>query len=173
MQVRFIEKEQMLLGGFGFFGDPFRVSSGWTEENEIGRLWQRYMSYLGTHPDSLPHVIEHGVAYEVHIQHEETPRTGEYEVFVGMEVGTLTDLPVELSVKVLPAVTYAVFTLRGEQITSDWQTMLGEEWLPNSGFESDFNYGLQRYDERFKGVGNIEESMLELYVPVKPCRQAP
>jgi predicted transcriptional regulator YdeE len=170
MEFRVVNKQQMLLVGLGFFGDPFRISSGWTTENEIGRLWQRYMAYLGAHPDSLQQVVEHGVAYEVHIQHEETPRTGEHEVFVGLEVAALEDVPVELSVKVLPPTTYAVFTLRGEQITSDWQTMLGEEWLPDSGYESDFNFGLQRYDERFKGVGRIDESVLELYVPVKPCR---
>ena len=36
MEVRVVEKDQMLLVGLSFFGDPFKSSAGWTEENEIG-----------------------------------------------------------------------------------------------------------------------------------------
>ena len=162
----------MILVGLGFFGDPFRISGGWTEENEIGRLWQRFMAYLSAHPGRVQQVVDEKVAYELHIEHEETPRTGECEVFVGVEVAAIEDVPVELSLKVLPPATYAVFTLRGEEITSDWQKMIGTDWLPGSGYESDYNYGLQRYDERFKGVEHMDESVLELYVPVRACMPA-
>jgi predicted transcriptional regulator YdeE len=37
MEPVIIEKDQMALLGFSFYGDPFRPSAGWTEENEIGR----------------------------------------------------------------------------------------------------------------------------------------
>jgi predicted transcriptional regulator YdeE len=169
MEPRIVEKQQMILVGLGFFGDPFRISGGWTEENEIGRLWQRFMAYLSVHPGQVQQARDEGVAYELHIEHEETPRTGEHEVFVGMEVAAIEDVPVELSVKVLPPATYAVFELHGEEITSDWQKMISTDWLPTSGYESDYNYGFQRYDERFKGVGQIDESVLEVYVPVRTC----
>jgi AraC family transcriptional regulator len=166
MEPRVIKKGQMLLLGFGFFGDPFRISGGWTEENEIGRLWNRFIAYLTTYRDGIQHITTDAVMYEVHIQHEETPRTGEYEVFVGIEVEKLEDVPVEMSAKILPPTAYAVFTLQGEQITSDWQRMI-VDWMLQSGYDSAYSYGLQRYDERFKGLDRIEESVLEAYVPVR------
>jgi len=49
MEPTMIEKRQMILLGFSFFGDPFKISGGWTEENEIGRLWKRFMAYLSKH----------------------------------------------------------------------------------------------------------------------------
>ena len=166
MEPRVIEKGQMLLLGFSFFGDPFRISGGWTEENEIGRLWNRFIAYLTAHRHCIQHVKTDAVMYEVHIQHKETPGTGEYEVFVGIEVEKLEGVPVEISVKILPPLAYAVFTLQGEQITSDWQKMI-VDWMLRSGYESAYSYGLQRYDERFKGLDRIEESVLEVYVPVR------
>lgn len=166
MKPTMIEKRQMMLLGFSFFGDPFKISGGWTEENEIGRLWTRFMAYWDKHRQRIQHVKTDAVMYEVHIEHEETALTGEYEVFVGLEVEKLEDVPVEMAVKVLPPTTYAVFTLEGEQITSDWNMMM-YEWMMESGYERAYPYGFQCYDERFKDVQHIDESILDVYVPVK------
>ena len=127
MEPTIIEKRQMMLLGFSFFGDPFKISGGWTEENEIGRLWKRFMAYFAEHRHRIQHVVTDAVMYEVHIEHAETAQTGEYEVFVGLEVEKLEDVPVEMAVKILPPTTYAVFTLEGEQITSDWHMMIYED----------------------------------------------
>ena len=167
MESKIVEKGQMLLVGFSFFGDPFSLSGGWTEENEIGRLWNRFLAYLSPHKDSIKHLRTDEVMYEVHISHDETASTGNHEVFVGLEVERLEGLPVELSVKVLPATTYAVFTLHGEEITSDWTRTILNEWLPEMGVQLAFPYSFQHYDRRFKGLDNIEESTLDVYVPVK------
>jgi predicted transcriptional regulator YdeE len=167
MEPRIIESGQMILVGFSFFGDPFQLSAGWTEENEIGRLWSRFMAYVVEHGDRIKRIRDQGAMYELHVYYEETPRTGEFEVFVGLEVGAVEDLPLELSVKFLPPTTYAVFTLQGEQITSDWPILILTDWLPEAGYESDFAYHLQRYDERFKGLDRVEESALDVYIPVE------
>ncbi len=166
MEPTMIEKPQMALVGFGFFGDPFEISGGWTEENEIGRLWKRFMAYWSQHRERIKHVRADDVMYEVHVQHEETKLTGEFEVFAGLEVERLEDVPVEVSVKILPPAIYAVFTLQGKEITSDWSKMISE-WMLKSGYQSPYAYGFQRYDERFKGVDHIDESVLDVYVPVK------
>lgn len=102
MEPQILRLPQILLAGFSFYGDPFRLSGGWTEENEIGRLWSRFMAYLRNHPDRLPPLRDDCVSYEVHIQRPESAERGEYEVFVGMEILRLERLPVELSVKLLP-----------------------------------------------------------------------
>jgi AraC family transcriptional regulator len=166
MEPRLVEKDQVVLVGFSFFGDPFRVSGGWTEENEIGRLWNRLMAFLEEHRQRIHCVTSWEVMYEVHVEHPETARSGEFEVFCGLETERLEDIPAELTCKVLPATTYAVFTLYGEQITSDWN-MLITEWMSRSDYRRAYPYGFQRYDERFRGVERITESVLDVYVPVE------
>ncbi len=164
--TKMVESGQMLLVGLSFFGDPFAASGGWTEENEIGRLWSRFIKYCEHHADQLACVVEPDVNYELHIPHEETASTGHYEVFVGVQVERLEDVPVELSVKILPPTTYAVFTLKGQQITSeDWLKEI-QDWLDVSGHRQTHAYGFQRYDSRFKGLDRIDESELDVYVPI-------
>jgi AraC family transcriptional regulator len=165
MQPEIVEKESITLVGFSFFGDPFKLSGGWTEENEIGRLWNRFMTYLEHHPDR-PRYSQPGVAYEVHIDHVESQKTGEFEVFVGVEVDSLEDVPVQMSVKFLPPATYAVFTLEGEQIVSDWLKLI-EDWMAQTGHERLEAYSFQYYDERFRGLQRLQESTLDVYIPIK------
>ena len=57
MEPTIVDRGEMILLGLSFFGDPFRISEGWTEENEIGRLWQRFITYLMDHRDRLKHVV--------------------------------------------------------------------------------------------------------------------
>lgn len=165
MEPHFIEKSQILLVGFSFFGNPFATHAGWTEENEIGRLWNRFIEYRGKNPTVIKYIQNEHVAYELHIEHAETKQTGEYEVFVGVQVENLENIPVEITIKILPPATYAVFTLHGTEITSDWNRMIGE-WLRQTGYRKAFNYGFQYYDKRFKGIQNVEESVLDIYIPV-------
>jgi predicted transcriptional regulator YdeE len=167
MQPVIVEKGPIYLLGLGFFGDPFQISGGWTEENEIGRLWSRFMAFVAQHHGHIRQAVAESVAYEVHIYHPETMRTGEFEVFVGLEVAALEEVPLELSAKILPPATYAIFTLQGEQIVGDWAAEMFAEWLPQAGYEGDGRYSIQRYDERFKGLQQIEESVLEVYIPIR------
>ena len=167
MEPKILEKDEIILIGFSFFGDPFQLSDDWTSENEIGRLWKRFFSYLGTHKSSLKHIVDPNVAYEVHIVHKETPTTGNMDIFVGLEVKTLEDIPPRVLVKILPATKYAVFTLVGQEITSDWGWTIYREWLPASGYQESFPFSFQYYDQRFKGLDNIKESVLDVYIPIK------
>jgi predicted transcriptional regulator YdeE len=167
MKPKIVELDEILLLGFNFFGEPFQFSGDWSEENEIGRLWVRFVSYLAEHRGRIRHVKDDRAMYEVHIYHADTERTGEFEVFAGLEVERLEDVPVVLSAKVLPAATYALFTLQGEEITSDWPWLVGTEWLPDAGYEMTGGYSFQRYDERFKGMQRIAESVLDVYIPVR------
>ena len=58
-----------------------------------------------------------------------------------------------------------------EQITADWSNLIYTGWLPESRFELAGEYGIQRYDERYKGVDRTAESVLEFHVPVKPTAE--
>jgi hypothetical protein len=39
MEPRIIESNEIAIAGMVFYGDPFAVGDGWSEENEIGKLW--------------------------------------------------------------------------------------------------------------------------------------
>lgn len=165
MEPVIVEKDRIILVGFSFFGDPFRFHGGWSEENEIGRLWSRFMAYLEQHAGELA-AADLNTAYEVHLDSAERERTGEYEVFVGVAVDTIGSVPVQTLVKILPPATYAVFTLAGDQIISDWYRQI-EDWMVRTGYQRAHPYSFEYYDERFKGMDRIDESLLDVYVPIK------
>ena len=165
MEPTLVEKGQILLLGVNFFGDPFTMT-GWTEDNEIHRLWKRLEAFLGQNLERV-NIKNPGVGYEVWSSDEETARKGLFDIFAGVEIENLDDVPVELLVKVLPPTQYAVFTFQGEEITSDWPRLIYQEWLPNSGYALAYQYNFQYYDKRFKGVDKIAESVIDVYVPVK------
>lgn len=157
---KIIEKEEITLVGMVFYGDPFKEQGGWSQENEIGKLWKRFMAKKKT--------IENRVgtgAYEVHIEPEEYEETKNFYVFVGFKVEKLDKFPLEMFAKVLPATKYAVFTLKGKEITANWSDMIYKEWLPKSGYEA-HKFLIEYYDERFKGTDN-PESELDIYLPIK------
>ncbi len=168
MEPKIITYEKLNLVGFSFYGDPFRLSPGWTEENEIGRLWVRFMAYAkqqGTQLRSF--VINPGIAYEVHIYNEDTMVTGLFEVFVGAQLANTAQPPIDTVIKVLPATQYAVFTLRGEEIVGDWPLTIYQGWLPHSDYEMAHNFHIQYHDGSFKGFDQLDESSLDVYVPIK------
>ncbi|NLT54176.1 MAG: GyrI-like domain-containing protein [Actinomycetales bacterium] len=161
--VRIERSPRRILAGLSYFGDPFHASAGWTEENEIGRLWTRLGQYLALEECPYPPPAE---SFEVCVQNHTSPVTGEFEVFVGFEVADATAVPVELCVKVLPAADYAVLTLRGDQLRGEEAAV--DEWLAATGHERVLPVEIQRYDERFLGVDRLEESELDVLVPVRP-----
>jgi len=161
MEPKIIEKEKIVLVGMVFYGDPFKNQAGWSQENEIGKLWKRFVAKEKT----IKNRVENG-GYEVHIEPEEYKETKNYYVFVGVEVEKVEKLPLEMFTKILPASKYAVFTLKGKEITSNWQNKIYKEWLPQSGYEEAHKFLIECYDDRFKGIDN-SESELDIYVPIK------
>lgn len=162
-QVVIERSPRLLLAGFSFFGDPFHSHAGWTEANEIGRLWQRLLAYWQASDRGDPP----RVMYEVHIQNSETPRTGEFEVFVGHVVDSPDEVPLELCLKQLPQTDYAVFTLQGSQMQQD--EPLVDNWLRANDYRVALPFFIERYDERYQGLERLEESVLEFLVPVVPA----
>lgn len=167
MQPKIIEPKQITLVGMSFYGDPFDTHAGWDEDNQIGLLWKRLFAFL--QKDAVFSFLSQFSAwYEVHIHSDETLAKGLFEVFVGVEVdlNRLADLPPQLLVKNLPSTEYAIFTFEGEEISSDWEKLL-EAWMIASEYQSGGSYNFQYYDNRFKGLDRISESVLDVYIPIK------
>lgn len=165
-EPRLVDAPGMTVVGLNFYGDPFETSAGWTEENEIGRLWNRFIAFWEHRADEIPSVRYPDVMLEIHIWGDNTEVTGEFDVFVGVEVTALDHLPVPLLVKILPTTTYAMFTLEGDEITGDWAQSIYRGWMGQHGYRSAHPYMIQWYDSRFQGLDNVEASRLDVYIPV-------
>jgi predicted transcriptional regulator YdeE len=126
------------------------------------------MAYLALYPEAMQGYSPTGAMYEVHIYGAEIQSKGLFEVFVGMEGSfqSIRAVPVELTVKVLPATRYAIFTFSGEQITTDCEKVV-QGGLASSNYRRAYAYSFQYYDSRFKGMDHLMESSVDLYVPVE------
>jgi AraC family transcriptional regulator len=166
MRPRIVEKGEITLVGMGFYGDPFQGGEGWSQENEIGKLWNRFNTLWDAKQEQIPNIVDPNVGYEVHIEPAEYGETKRFYVMVGIEVSQAAFAPLELSFKVLPPTTYALFTLKGPEIRSNWPDAIYKEWLPGSGYEEAFKFTVERYGEKFRGPED-PESELEILVPIR------
>jgi predicted transcriptional regulator YdeE len=166
MEPVIVQKPEITMVGMSFYGDPFDTHSGWDEENEIGRVWLRFMKYMEGNGSNILHITDPEAALEVHVYNPETSTKGVFEVFVGLQVDRIESVPVELLVKILPPTIYAVFTLQGEEISTDWHMHI-DLWIAAAGYQRAHPFSFQYLDQRFKGVNRISESELDVYMPVK------
>lgn len=165
MEPSIIQKPNMNFVGMSYYGDPFVSHSGWDQNNEIGHLWVRFFDYLKSNMDGIPNLENQDALYEMHVYGEEMFTIGHFEAFVGIEVKTLESVPLELVAKTTPASRYAIFTLVGEQITADWHLTV-DKWIVEAGYQRDEGFSLQYYDQRFKGLDHIAESVLDVWLPL-------
>lgn len=163
---KIVKLDKIILAGCSFFGDPFATSAEWTEENEIGRLYHRFMKYVEENEARTKSLFQSQISYEVWTWNEEAAAKGNFDIFVGMAVENVETVPYDLLVRILPPCEYAVFTLKGKEITTDWHKPMYEGWLPQSGYKAAYPYQFQYYDKRFKGMDRVGESELDIYVPV-------
>lgn len=166
MEPEIIESKGMTIVGMTFYGDPFKDVKDWSSENEIGKLWGRFSKVWDAKKDEVAGVVDPDAGYEVHYEPEEYGETKNFYVSVGVEVSQVAAVPLEFSFKVLPAATYAVFTLRGKEITSNWPDRIFKEWMPGSGYEEAHKYLIECYGPKFKGPDD-PESELVIRVPVR------
>jgi predicted transcriptional regulator YdeE len=171
MEPKILQSCQFTLVGMSFYGDPFSNASSWCEENEIGSLWHRFMQLITQNPDAIKERRCKDQLMEIHFETDESAEKGYFEVFVGATVNRLVDVPLSCVVKILPPTEYAIFTLVGEAITSDWAMAIDTDWFSQSGYEISHPYNIQLYDDRFKGFENMVESALDVYIPIRQIGQ--
>jgi len=159
-----VELPSRTLAGLSFFGNPFTSHAGWTEENEIGRLWQRFRAYVETQPEWLSSAVD-GLGYEVHVVGPEMAASGEFECFVGAELAVPAALPIEVSAKAVPGGRFARFTVPGNLLATDMQMHIAI-WLEEHDYDSAIPFDVVVYDERFHGMDRLDESVVEILVPL-------
>jgi AraC family transcriptional regulator len=166
MEPQITRELALQLLGCVYYGDPFHQAKEWTIENEIGQLWQRFMKLAQKYPSLLAGISSpNNLGYEVHIETEEYLTTRKYYVFVGVEVTSIEEVPLEMFVKVLPKTRYAVFTTKVDDKETGLHVL--REWLPQNGFEQAYPYIIEAYSpERFRGVDD-PQSEVDWYIPIK------
>jgi predicted transcriptional regulator YdeE len=164
---KIIETGPIHLIGCSFYGNPFVQIGEWDEDNEIGLLWKRFLALYQADPDTFATIRTDDSWIELHLEGPESASRGLFEVFVGLPVKPDSDIPLNCVAKTLPAHRYAVFTLRGAEITGSQEEAIRTQ-LIESGLHPDARYGYQRYDTRFKGMDSIDESELDFYYPLLP-----
>ena len=162
----FTEEITLKLSGMVYFGNPVHTHEGWTEGNEVGKLWERFMKICIENADILEQVtVEPGIAYEAHIAYAGEPNQ-EYHIFVGIETKNPITYPIELFYKVMPNTKYAVFTAKGPNMADQIETIY-TEWLPNSEYVESYPMLIQRYDQkRFRSLDD-PDSEIDFMVPIK------
>jgi predicted transcriptional regulator YdeE len=165
--MKIVERDQMLLAGFGFYGDPFTSQAGWTEENEIGILWSRFMKMLFNADSPIAQLKDNKEWFEVWIDSEESVEKGFFEIFVGTQITSCEKVPYNMLIKVLPPASYAVITATGNMIKSEEPYNEFHNWLKSVPYDQAGRFCVQVYDHRFKGIDKIEESELDFYFPIK------
>jgi len=166
MEWRFEDVNEKLIIGMNYYGDPFSVGGAWSVDNAIGKLWQRFSTYLSKHAKQILHRVNMDESYECHVMDETFEDTGEYGIMVGLEVSSLTNQPVHLVSKVIPKKKYLVLILRGQDIVSDQQVFINQILKAHPEKSVDSRFFFEKYDKRFKGMNRLEESLVEIYIPL-------
>jgi len=166
VDYRIINKRKITLVGMDFYGNPYKEAGGWSMENAIGQLWKRFSAFYEKKKDSIKN-LESESGYELWVDFDGKEDPKEDYIFVGVAVKKLKDLPLELVAKVLPETRYAVFTLKGDEIKSDWPSKAATQWLTEARLERSHPYIIEYYDAgRFKGLES-KDAELDIYVPVR------
>ena len=160
------QKISFQLLGCTYYGNPFHSAEEWTIENEVGKLWQRFMTLAGKYASILSSIsTNNNIGYEIHIEPEEYKTTKKYYVFVGVEVTNIKEVPLEMFVKILTETRYANFTTKVHD--KDSGAYIFKEWMPKKGYGQAYPYVIEAYDSRrFKGI-NDSESEIDWFIPVK------
>ena len=160
------EEMTLKLMGMVYYGDPVHIYEGWTEGNEIGRLWNRFESLSQKYSSIIKeYVVNPGLGYEIHISYPEA-ESKEYHIFVGVETKTPVGYPLELFYKELPSTKYAIFTSKGVDMAKD-MALIYSDWLPNSKYNESYPMLIERYDaKRYFGLNN-PESEIDFMLPIR------
>jgi predicted transcriptional regulator YdeE len=159
-------KKKITLAGMDFYGNPYKEAGGWSMQNAIGQLWKRFSAFYDKNKSTVKNLASES-GYEVWVDFEGKADAKDDYIFVGVAVKKLKDLPLELVGKMLPETRYAIFTLKGDEIKSDWPSKVATTWLAQTGLERSYPYIIEYYDsKRFKGVED-KNAELDIYVPVK------
>jgi AraC family transcriptional regulator len=151
MEPVIVDKSEMTLVGMVTYGQT---------KNEIVKIWERF--------DAQIHRVKNAsleARYALIIWNDETEQTGNENIFVGVQVEQVEDLPKEMFVKVLPASQYAKITVKASELDTIWGLVFGE-WLPASNYQ-DKGYIVESYPADRYDDDNLDDSEIDVFIPIR------
>ncbi|MFX0029997.1 MAG: GyrI-like domain-containing protein [Candidatus Hermodarchaeota archaeon] len=166
MEPEVLESKIFKLLGCVYYGDPFHSAKGWDRENEIGKTWDRFEKLYYKYKEFLD-AVKYGEAhgYEVHIEPDDYTTHKKFHIFVGIEVKSLEFFPLEMFYKVFPESQYLFFT---SEYMGKGTEYVFSQWLPESEYEPSYPFLMQSYHPDRWDESDIENSLMDWYVPIKP-----
>jgi AraC family transcriptional regulator len=157
MDPLIVEKPEILLVGIPYFGDP--------AGGEFAQTWERFVE----HEKAISNRVNPNEFFGLEFYTADMQKSHRWYYLASVEVANLDEIPLPLVAKRLPACTYAVFTVQGglAKLGETFGYAYGT-WLPGSNYQVAHPFDFEFYEEdRFKG-GEVADSELEIYIPVKP-----
>ena len=149
MKPEIVDRERLVLAGVTY-------CAGDVSDIDIHELWNVY----GQSEPSIKNRID-GYWYELHIGKEQG--NGIYSVTAGTEISELMDLPIEISIKIIPAGRYAHFAHCMKEGGFGEAFAKVDNWVKKSGTGTK-DFGLQLYDNEFNPKD--KNSILHIYIPL-------
>lgn len=159
--------KKLIIMGLDFYGDPFSIAGEWSQDNSIGLLWKMFHKRLQKSVYKSNTNVDHSLYCELHQFDEDFKLNGHYGLMVGVGLKALDEIPSDFVMKTLAENTYLELELQGHDITSDYYELAKECLLDYPEYQVDPSYMIQLYDDRFKGMDRVEESIITAWLPLK------
>ena len=165
-EPKFLRNKQFKLLGSIFFGNPFLKAEEWSYDNEIGKLWSRFMKLLKQYSFLLQRLSNSPtISYELHLEPDDYKQTKEYYVMVAIEVNDGDEVPLDFFIKSLPMSDFLVFTTR-MATRQEQGTYIFQKWMPTNNVFQRYPFILQRYDPmRYRGLED-PTSEIDWLIPI-------
>ena len=166
-EPQILTKKRFKLIGCIFFGDPFHQAKEWSYENEIGKLWSRFMSLTKKYGSLLQKISpDPFIGYELHLEPEEFMKTNQYYIMVGIETREIDQIPLEFFSKSLPATDYLEFTTQMANKNAQGSYIF-QKWMPKNKIKQRYPFIIQRYDsKRYRGLED-PSSEIDWLIPIQ------
>ncbi|AOZ90796.1 GyrI-like domain-containing protein [Paenibacillus crassostreae] len=94
------------------------------------------------------------------------PDSDKFEYFIGIEVSSITEMPLDMVYREVPKNEYIVFTFKGPaENAGKVHNYLYTTWLKRNEYRLSGLFNIEVYDERFKGP-EVEDSYTDIYFPI-------
>ncbi len=164
------EHQQLTVLGCSFYGNPFHSAGEWSKDNEIGKLWNRFIKNYKKYSFLLDNLnLFPGKSFEVHFEPSDYNTSKYFEVFVGIAIEQIVEqIPLDFVIKILPASKYASVTSYGNDYFS--VDFLFSKWLksPELKYKQSYPFMIELYDEKRFNAYDMDnpKSEIDWWIPV-------
>jgi len=148
-----VKVDEIKLVGIQFYYDL-------SQKNDLSEPWQLLMDNL----KYVNHIKEPNKYYQIQYWLEDQTDDCIF-FFAAVEVDEISELPLAMTSKVIPAQTYFKFKHKGRsnEVGYTYEYIYGT-WLPDTDYQLDSAFNFELYGKEYLGPYN-DESVSEIYIP--------